>query len=114
MNRCNTCTHWDRKYHIEPGQRLCLAKKLDSTEPDGARIAYVERRHAMFLATSPDFGCVHHTPVAGVADGTQQLMKFYRVDSLAALVEAQASHVEKLQARLPPAPSFAPVRVREG
>jgi hypothetical protein len=65
MNRCETCAHWDRKYHIEPDQRLCLAKKLDSTEPDGARIAYVEKRHAMFLATSPQFGCVHHTS-AGV------------------------------------------------
>jgi hypothetical protein len=69
MNRCKTCAHWDRKYHIEPDQRLCLAKKLDSTEPDGARIAYVERRHAMFLATSPEFGCVHHTPAAGVRVG---------------------------------------------
>jgi hypothetical protein len=74
MNRCKTCAHWDRKYHIEPDQRLCLAKKLDSTEPDGARIAYVERRHAMFLATSPEFGCVHHTPAAGVnlPDGSQR------------------------------------------
>lgn len=64
LNRCNTCAHWDRKYPIEPDQRLCLAKKLDSTDRDGARIAHVEKRYAMFLATSPEFGCVHHTPIA--------------------------------------------------
>ena len=64
MNHCETCAHWDRKYHIEPDQRLCLAKKLDSTEQDGARFAGVEKRYAVFLATSPQFGCVHHTALS--------------------------------------------------
>jgi len=43
-----------------------------------------------------------------------QLMKFYAVDTLEALVEAQARHVEKLQAKLPQTGTFAPQRVREG
>lgn len=54
---------------------------------------------------------------AGVdsVDGAHaQLMKFYAVTTLDALVEAQAHHIEKLQAKLPPTPSFAPQRVREG
>lgn len=47
--------------------------------------------------------------------GNEQLMRFYGVASLAALVDAQARHVEKLQAKLPPTPNvFAPQRVREG
>lgn len=68
MNRCSTCTHWDRKFAIEPDQRLCLAKKLNSTDADGARIAVVESRYAIFLATSPDFGCVHHAPINGAGE----------------------------------------------
>jgi hypothetical protein len=41
-------------------------------------------------------------------------VKFYGVETLPALVEAQARHIEKLQARLPPGPSFAPQQVRKG
>lgn len=44
----------------------------------------------------------------------QKLMKFYGVTTLEALVSQQARHVERLQAELPPTPSFAPQRVREG
>lgn len=50
------------------------------------------------------------TVVQPVAD----LMRFYGVDSTDALISAQAQHVEKLQSKLQPAPSFAPQRVREG
>jgi hypothetical protein len=42
------------------------------------------------------------------------LAKFYGVTTYAGLVQAQAHHVEKLQAKLPPTPSLAPQRVREG
>jgi hypothetical protein len=52
--------------------------------------------------------------VAPCGEAHQQLMKFYAVTTLPALVEAQAKHIEKLQAKLPPTPSFAPHRVREG
>jgi hypothetical protein len=49
------------------------------------------------------------------SDEQRQLMKFYGVDSLAALVDKQAHHIERLQAMLPPTPNvFAPQRVREG
>jgi hypothetical protein len=42
------------------------------------------------------------------------LMKFYGARTLAELVNAQAHHIEKLQAKLPPTPSLAAQRVREG
>ncbi len=41
-----------------------------------------------------------------------RLLKFYAVDSLEALVEAQAHHVERLQAKLPPMRDEQPGRVR--
>ena len=45
----------------------------------------------------------------------EQLMKFYAVDTLEALVEAQARHIEKLQAKLPPNDiSARPISVRKG
>jgi hypothetical protein len=43
-----------------------------------------------------------------------QLFKFYGVNTLAALADAQEHHIEKLQAKLPSSPSLAPQRVREG
>lgn len=46
--------------------------------------------------------------------GVSELMSFYGVDSADALIAAQAEHIEKLQSKLQPAPSFAPQRVREG
>lgn len=44
----------------------------------------------------------------------ETLMKFYGVSNLSALVEAQAHHVEKLQAKLPRNDQPAFSRVREG
>lgn len=49
---------------------------------------------------------------AGPVDA--QLLQFYGVRSDAELISAQARHIEKLQAKLSPPPSFAPQRVREG
>lgn len=48
------------------------------------------------------------------AEQHAQLMKFYNVTSVDALVEAQSKHIEKLQAKLPASPSLAPNIVREG
>lgn len=42
------------------------------------------------------------------------LAKFYGVTTYAALAQAQAYHIEKLQAKLPPTASLTPQRVREG
>lgn len=42
------------------------------------------------------------------------LLKFYGVTTNAEMIAAQAAHIERLQAKLPQAPSFAPQRVREG
>jgi hypothetical protein len=43
-----------------------------------------------------------------------QLLQFYGVSTTAELIAAQARHIEKLQAKIPPTPSFVPQRVREG
>lgn len=43
-----------------------------------------------------------------------QLCKFYGVTTATELIAAQARHIERLQAKLPQTPSFAPQRVREG
>lgn len=44
----------------------------------------------------------------------RQLMQFYSVTTLAALVDAQSRHVERLQAKLPKAPESIRTHVREG
>lgn len=54
----------------------------------------------------------HGQAPAGAVD--PQLLKFYGVTTDAELIAAQAAHIERLQAKLPQAPSFAPQRVREG
>lgn len=46
------------------------------------------------------------------AKDIQDLMRFYAVDTLEALVAAQARHIEKLQSKLPKADSGAPMRQR--
>lgn len=43
-----------------------------------------------------------------------ELMKFYGVESVEALVSAQARHIEKLQAKLPPLRDEHPRTPREG
>jgi hypothetical protein len=54
-----------------------------------------------------------HPPSEAEAD-CLALMKFYGARTLAELVNAQAHHIEKLQAKLPPTPSLAAQRAREG
>jgi len=44
----------------------------------------------------------------------EQLCRFYDVNNFPDLVAAMEHHIEKLQAKLPPTPSLAPQRVREG
>lgn len=71
-----------------------------------ARIAELEAE----LAAEPR---ATDAPTA-VAAADPQLLKFYGAASDAELIAAQAAHIKRLQAKLPPAPSFAPQRVREG
>jgi len=52
--------------------------------------------------------------VAASSIAHQQLAKFYGAETYAELVELQAHHIEKLQARLPSTPSLSASRVREG
>ncbi len=51
---------------------------------------------------------------APVLSDNEQLMRFYSVTTTQELINAQACHIERLQAKLPPSPSLAPQRVREG
>jgi hypothetical protein len=44
----------------------------------------------------------------------KQLMRFYRVETLEALAEAQATHIERLQAKLPQLTQPVTTREREG
>ncbi len=89
-----------------PGDRVKIdcAKRMPSIEvlvvADGDDLSY--------QAVSPTPSAEQQTP----ADA--QLCKFYGVSTDAELIAAQARHIEKLQAKLPPTPSFAPQRVREG
>ncbi len=47
-------------------------------------------------------------------DAQEQLARFYGVHTKDALIEAQAKHIEKLQARLPPLRDEQPRNPREG
>ena len=47
-------------------------------------------------------------------DEVDTLLRFYAVDTLEGLVEAQAKHVERLQAKLPRIPDQFPRTPREG
>lgn len=42
-----------------------------------------------------------------------RLAKFYGVKTYAGLAQAQANHIARLQAKLPPTPSLAPQRARK-
>lgn len=60
------------------------------------------------------------TTLAASAPAPQQeptnavLLKFYGVETDVDLIAAQAAHIEKLQAKLQPTPSFAPQQIRKG
>ena len=49
-----------------------------------------------------------------VPSRTVERMKFYSVDSVSALIDAQATHIERLQAKLKPAEDKFPRTPREG
>ena len=66
------------------------------------------------LDVTPTAPAASPTPPAEQKACDTQLFKFYGVSTTAELIAAQARHIEKLQAKIPPTPSFAPQRVREG
>lgn len=55
-----------------------------------------------------------HAPQAGIIESHKELMRFYNVDSLEALVDAQHGHIEKLQTQRRPDSTPAVSRPREG
>lgn len=71
--------------------------------PDDVRDPYT-LRHVKWMARELNKRSAEHA----------QLLKFYGVTTLTALVDAQSHHIEKLQAKLPATPSLAPQQVREG
>lgn len=83
----------------------------DDVEGDETKLvvyAYHGAHGPQFARAYADF---HH---AFVRDERHQLFKFYGVDTMEALVEAQAKHIERLQSQLPPTVKPAYARVREG
>lgn len=50
----------------------------------------------------------------GTSHAHRQLMEFYNVTTLAALIDAQSRHVERLQSRLPKTRELIRTQVREG
>lgn len=80
---------------------------IEVWDKDDKWIADLWRQAESMLTTSP-------TPPAEQKACDTQLFKFYGVSTTAELIAAQARHIEKLQAKIPPTPSFAPQRVREG
>lgn len=59
---------------------------------------------------SPALDSEHQVQSGGVLPdvANARLMQFYAVTSIQALVDAQAHHIERLQAKLPPLPSLRP------
>jgi hypothetical protein len=51
---------------------------------------------------------------AEVSPEIKQLMKFYDVDTVADVIGMQSSHIERLQAKLPPTPDERPGYVPRG
>lgn len=98
---CNAGSGWAEDIHSP-------VSAWNRRAPDArdARIAELEAE----LAAEPR---ATDAPTA-VAAADPQLLKFYGAASDAELIAAQAAHIKRLQAKLPPAPSFAPQRVREG
>ena len=64
--------------------------------------------------TPTPHGQVPEAQALSAAPVDAQLLQVYGVSTDAELISAQARHIEKLQAKLSPTPSFAPQRVREG
>lgn len=107
-----------------------VSATLSSATPAGGGLtaeAFIESSFGKF--TAYDYDDVVHIVKAALAASPvpmsdtgaqevpsehQQLRKFYSVSTDAELIEAQARHIEKLQAKLPALPSLAPQRVREG
>ncbi len=87
MQRCKTCRHWAKpksEYGEVPGSGNCEAipQLWDASEWDEngsgrvPKAQYADKRaflqdgsdYMAVLKTLPDFGCVHHEPVAEPAD----------------------------------------------
>lgn len=112
----------------EPAQSLPTAPKFANVDWVRDGIAnfiadnWPDRKHSLAeieagvraIEINPPKASLLPLPAEPVAPEHAQLMKFYAVNSMAALVDAQAKHIEKLQAKLPPLPSLAAPRLREG
>ena len=98
----------DPEFEGEEPDDECLVNCWGSTQSE-----YIEQFRAALarLATTPA------QPIADVSaptDSIRQLMKFYAAATLEELIETQAKHVERLQAKLPSIQQPAFTRVREG
>lgn len=86
--------HWCEP---EDGQPARMVARVGRDE--ASAIAAWNRRAAIAGATPDDIA---------------HLIKFYGATNLHDLIRTQAGQIERLQAKMPAAPSFAPQRAREG
>jgi hypothetical protein len=76
-------------------------------------VAYL-RKEGQFSALSSAPAQPVREPMSEGRASDRQLMDFYSVDTLPDLIDAQACHIERLQAKLPQLDQPAFTRVREG
>lgn len=120
---------WDPVYRTPPAVMLAAPSDADEQTPHDIVWAAYEQDlprarltvHSSHFNTSAPvwFERGYHAALSQTMQpkaGTDhsQLMKFYGVDSVDALVAAQADHITKLQDRLPRNTAFTVQRVREG
>lgn len=105
---------------IEEANAAALASHTGEAEPV-ARTVTSEEDEVLRSAILSSSEIIAHgrlaTPPAATPAAPGEvtaLMKFYGVDSVEALIAAQSHHIEKLQSKLPPVPSLASQRIREG
>lgn len=73
-----------------------------------------QKASAALSALRSELAAAPLQPVACLSESHALLAKFYGVSTLGELVDAQAHHIEKLQAKLPPSPNvFTPQQVRK-
>jgi hypothetical protein len=98
-------TYWQQANNDGTAQNEKADKTADAFESHLDESCHCLARHAELASAMP--------PALEVAsDSIKQLFKFYQVATLEELVEAQSSHIERLQGKLPSddQPAFRPVR----
>lgn len=98
---------------------LCISDLRHSARADDATsmrecVWAVSYRLAMLAIQAGTSSQAARASSAAAQPDIAHLLKFYGASDLVELIRTQAGQIERLQSKLPAAPSFAPQRVREG